>query len=122
MDRMSTLSSASVPLSPGDRLADLRTGLQIPWARLFPLWRHLVWLALLFVVLAIAVTIRLDVQRLQMDLDRNDRAHRAAQVLNERLTLEIGARRRLQAMEGLATSLGASSQAPVVSVPTGSRR
>lgn len=118
MDRMSTLSPASVPL--GTELG--RPGLQIPWARLAPLWRHAVWVGLLFVVLAIAVTIRLDVQRLQMDLDRNDRAERAAQVLHERLSLELDARRRLQAMEGLATSLGATSEVPIVRLPHGESR
>ena len=99
--------------------ADLGLGrnLGVPLSRLLPLWRHLVWLAILFIVLAVGVVIRLGVQRLEMDLDRNDRAQRAAQVLNERLTLELDARRRLQALEGMAGALGATGDVRVVRLP-----
>lgn len=118
MDRLTTLNSASAPLGV-EGLSELRPSLgSIPWGRLLPLWRHVVWLVALFVVLAVAVVIRIDVQRLEMDLDRNDRAHRTAQVLNERLTMELDARRRLQAVEGMATSLGALSDVELVDLAT----
>jgi len=121
--RMATDGAQGLGLS-GEPVVDslgglngLRPGLGLPLSRLLPLWRHAVWLVILFVVLAVSVIIRLDVQRLEMDLDRNDRAQRAAQVLNERLTLELDSRRRLQAVEGMATALGASADVPVVRVP-----
>ena len=57
--------------------------------RLLPLWRHGVWLCSLFAVLACAAAIRLDVQQMRKDLDRNTRAQREARILNERLQLEV---------------------------------
>ena len=109
MDRLTSLQSGSV-----GAIADSAPSWAVPWARLLPLWRHAVWLTALFAVLAAAVVIRLDVQRLQMDLDRNDRAQSSAVVLHERLALELDARSRLQALEGHAVSLGAGPTAPVV--------
>ena len=108
MDRMTSIASMTVAAA-----AQVRPW-SVPWARLFPLWRHALWLAALFIVLAVAVAIRLDVQRLHMDLDRNDRAHRTASVLNERLTLELDARTRLETMQGYADALGANAAAPLV--------
>lgn len=87
------------------------------WQRLFPLWRHAVWLLALFAVSAAAVAVRLDVQQLRKDLDRNTRLERQAAVLNERLRLEIDARRRAVAVEGVAHRLELTTHAQIVRVP-----
>ena len=84
-----------------------------PWVRLLPLWRHGVWLTVLFAVSAMAVSIRLDVHQLQRDLDRNARMHREARVLHERLELEWAVRRRTAAVEAMAGGLGLGAEAPV---------
>lgn len=114
MERLTTLQSVSVGTLSSSTWS-------VPWTRLVPLWRHAVFLIALFVVLAAAVVIRLDVQRLEMALDRNDRAQRGAEVLNERLLLELSARRRLQATEGLAAGLGAGPGIEVEHVRAGER-
>jgi hypothetical protein len=88
----------------------------VPWRRLLPLWRHAVWLLALFAVLAMATAVRLDVQRLRMDLDRSDRLHRGALVLNERLHLEIDARKRLAVMLGAAEDLAMRGDVDLVEV------
>ncbi|MFK7927173.1 MAG: hypothetical protein AB8H79_03220 [Myxococcota bacterium] len=106
-------SSVALPLD-SDRFSNSASGWSVPWARLAPLWRHGVWLAALFTVLAVAVVIRLDVQRLQMDLDRNDRAQGRALVLHEQLSLEVDTRMRLQAVESWADQLGAQADIQVV--------
>ena len=84
--------------------------------RIAPLWRHGVWLATLFVVLVAAAAIRLDVQQTRADLARNARAVREARILNDRLRLEVDARRRVVAMEAVAARLQMSSVARVVRV------
>lgn len=108
MERLSSPQAYSLP-HPGRDVP-----WSVPWSRLLPLWRHAVWLAALFVVLAVAVLIRLDVQRLQMDLDRNDRAYRHAQVQQERLRLERDARRRLSAAEVAARAIEAGPNVKLV--------
>lgn len=102
MDRLTSLQSVSVGV-----IADAAPSWAVPWSRLLPLWRHVVWLLALFAVLAAAVVVRLDVQRLQMDLDRNDRAQAATAVMQQRLQLELDARRRLIAVEGYAATIDA---------------
>ena len=87
--------------------------------RLLPLWRYAIWVAALFVLLAVAVAVRLDVQRLQMDLDRNDRVLRNATVLHERLNLEMNSRKRLMVVEAYAAQRGLEA-APIVLVEGGS--
>ncbi|MEZ4241871.1 MAG: hypothetical protein R3F59_38120 [Myxococcota bacterium] len=84
--------------------------------RLVPLWRHGVWLVALFALLTLWVDIRVDVQQLRSDLDRTNRAHREAQIQRERLRLELDARRRSSALEGLASSLDLAPGAEVVVV------
>ena len=84
--------------------------------KLLPLWRHGVWLGALFVVLACAVAVRLDVQQMRKDLDRNTRAQREALILNERLQLEVDSRRRAVAMEAVAAQLAMTTEARIVSV------
>jgi cell division protein FtsL len=90
----------------------------LPWVsslgRLVPLWRHALWLFMLFVVCAMSVAIRLDVQSLRKNLDRNDRLSREAQLLNQRLTLETDSRRRVAAVEAIASEMQLSSQVHVV--------
>lgn len=123
MDRLNHLASSTMglPADGGvglqtDRFSDVPGGWAVPWTRLVPLWRHAVWLVALFVVLAIAVVIRLDVQRLEMNLDRNDRAQHEASVLHQQLTLEVATRTRLQAVEGWAGQIGATADVDVVTV------
>lgn len=85
-------------------------------SRLIPLWRYAVYALTLFAVLAAAATVRLDVQQLRKDLDRNARATREARILNDRLHLEMDARRRILAMEQAAGRLELGPQARVVHV------
>jgi hypothetical protein len=84
--------------------------------RLVPLWRHGAAAACLFVVLVVSAFIRLDVQQLRKDLDRTSRATLEAQVLNDRLTLEMESRRRAIALERAATQLALGPAAALVSV------
>lgn len=84
--------------------------------RLVPLWRHVVFAACLFAVSAFAVAVRLDVQGMRKDFDRNARLQREARVLNDRLHLEMDARRRAVAMEVVAGQLALSSSAEIIKV------
>lgn len=86
------------------------------WRRLLPLWRHAVWATVLFAVCAVAVSVRLDVQQLRKDLDRNARLEHEARLLNERLRLEVDARRRVLAVEQYAGALALGVDARVVNV------
>lgn len=86
-------------------------------ARLLPLWRYGVWVAAAFVLLAAWVAIRVDVQALREDLDKAGRAHREARVVNDRLRLELDARRRAVAMEAAARELSLGPAVTVVAVP-----
>jgi hypothetical protein len=90
-----------------------------PWTHLIPLWRHAVWLALLFGVCAMSVSTRIEVQALHKDLSRNARLQREAVVLHERLQLEWSVRRRTAAIEAVADEMALSSTASLV--PLGSR-
>ncbi len=83
-------------------------------ARLLPLWRHATWLVALFIVAAFAVSVRLQVQEFRKDIDRMGRQEHEAEVLNERLHLEMDARRRASAMEQIATRMELGSAAHVV--------
>lgn len=84
--------------------------------RLVPLWRHAVWFVALFVVSAVAVSVRLDVQQLRKDLDRHARMDTEARVLNERLRLERDSRRRAVAVEAIAQSMGVDQEVHVVRI------
>ena len=86
------------------------------WQQLLPLWRHAVWAVLFFVLLAMSVSIRLDVTALHKDLARNDRLQRDAVVLNERLRLERAVRRRAATLEQVATVMGLSHDVALVRV------
>lgn len=86
------------------------------WRRLIPLWRHAVWLMSLFAVLSVAASIRLDVQQMRKDLDRHNRVAREARILNDRLRLEVDARRRAVAMEQAAARLQLGPHATIVRV------
>ncbi|MBX2798741.1 MAG: hypothetical protein KTR31_13755 [Myxococcales bacterium] len=78
---------------------------------------YVVWGVALFVVLAWWVQVRLEVNQLRQDLHRNSAAHREAALFNERLKLEMDARRRTVAMERAATRMGLSPKAaPTVRV------
>ncbi len=92
---------------------------EAPYHRLLPLWRHAVWLGVFFALSAIAVGVRLDVQRTRIELDRNSSMQKEAGVLHERLQLEYDARRRAVAMESAAAQLALSANAPIVVVGSG---
>lgn len=86
------------------------------WRQLLPLWRHVVWGALFFALLAMSVSVRLDVMDLQKDLARNDRLQRDAVVLNERLSLEMAVRRRAASLSQVASTMGLSRDVALVRV------
>ncbi len=86
-------------------------------SRLLPLWRYAVWVAAAFVLLTAWVSIRVEVQALREDLDKAGRAHREARIVNDRLRLEIDARRRAVAMEAAAASLALTERVQVVALP-----
>lgn len=97
-------------LTVGRRLArHVEIALPVPGAefltQLVPLWRYAVWLVALFSIAAAAVAIRLDVQQLRENLDRNDRLQRQSEVLRERLRLEVDARRRVASLERIGTTM-----------------
>jgi len=82
------------------------------FSKLLPLWRAVIWGLAVFILLVAAAVIRLDVQRLQIDFDRNDRLRSEAVVTQERLLLELDVRKRLGAVQGYAES------ANLVQLPT----
>jgi len=106
--------TASLPVSPP--ALPVAPHLRGVAGRLLPLWRHAVWAAATFILLASWVEVRVGVQQLRKDLDRSGRTHREATVLNDRLRLEVDARRRAVAMEAAAAQLSLASQAPFVDV------
>lgn len=106
----------TLALPTAELLAPAARRWQLGASRLLPLWRHAVWLVALFLVLAAWVQVRLDVQQLRTDLDRNTRMSREARILNDRLRLEMDARRRASAVESVAVRLGMTGDAAVVRV------
>lgn len=86
--------------------------------RFWPLWRHALWAAALFGVCTFAVGVRLEVQRIRKDLDRIGAEQRTAIVKNDRLRLEIDARRRATATRRAAAEAGLAPDAKVVVVRT----
>jgi hypothetical protein len=108
---VSSPATTSHPTTTAVPVSDLA---ELSVARLAPLWRHAAWLAAMFVVILMAIAVRLDVQQLHQDLDRNTRLQREARVLNERLRLELDARRRSVALEALAAALGIDPRVEVV--------
>lgn len=113
MERTLTRTDVAVdlPVSPATPAA---AALSHSLRRLVPLWRYAVYAMTMFAVLAAAATVRLEVQQLRKDLDRNARATREAQILNDRLHLEMDARRRVLAMEKTATRLDLGPSARIV--------
>jgi len=93
-----------------------------PWApvpdlsRLRPLWRYAAFGGCLFLVTAFAVAVRLDVQQMRKDLHQNARMQREALILNDRLRLEMDARRRAAAMEVVAARMALGAEAQIVRV------
>jgi len=101
---------------PTTLLAPATSGWRLGLRRLIPLWRHAVWLGALFIVLAAWAQVRLEVQSLRTDLDRNSRHAREARILNDRLRLEMDARRRAVHVEAMAGRLAMTADAQVVRV------
>lgn len=102
---------------PTQLLAPTASRWKLGLRRLLPLWRYAVWGMALFVVMAAWAQVRLDVQALRTDLDRNSRHAREARILNDRLRLEMDARRRAVHVEAMAGRLGVTAEAPIVRVP-----
>lgn len=82
-------------------------------------WRFGVFLLCLFGVTAFSVMVRLDVQSVRKDLVQNARTQREAGILNDRLRLEMDARRRAVAVEVVATNLELGPDARIVTVEGG---
>lgn len=101
MERTLT-SPTSLPARPSLRL------------RVFPLWRLGVSAVVFVGLVVIGAYVRLEVQQLRKDMDRTSRATLEAQVLQDRLVLEMEARRRAVAMERAADQLGLGPQASLV--------
>ena len=62
------------------------------------------------------MAVRLDVQGMRKDFDRNARLQREARVLNDRLHLEMDARRRAVAMEVVAGQLALGASAEIIRI------
>lgn len=93
---------------------------RVSWlVRLLPLWRHAAFLAASLGVFAGGAWVRLEVQQARKDLDRASRMILEASVLNDRLGLELEARRRAVAMESAASRLGLGPSAALDVVPLG---
>lgn len=105
MERTLTAHTLSAPSSP-------------VLSRLLPLWRYAAAFLALFTILVVGALVRLDVQQLRKDLDRTSRATLEAQVLHDRLVLEMEARRRAVAMEKVATELGLGADARLDTAPS----
>lgn len=84
-----------------------------PWRRLLPMWRHVVWMGGCFVLAAVAVAVRVDVQDLRKDVERTRDQQKEAMLLHERLQLEVDARHRAAAVEAVAVELAIVNPAPV---------
>ncbi|MCO4747444.1 MAG: hypothetical protein KC912_21770 [Proteobacteria bacterium] len=84
-----------------------------PWRRLVPLWRHAVWIGSGFALVAMAVSVRVEVQELRKDIERAEFRHREAGLLHERLQLEVDSRRRAVAVEAVASELAVGTPAKV---------
>lgn len=91
-------------------MSEARPSDRLQPGRFLALARHAVWLVSLFGVLAGWLQVRHQVQQLRKDLDRSGRATHEAQLLNDRLRLEVDARLRTVAMEQIAGQLALSDQ------------
>jgi hypothetical protein len=85
-------------------------------ANVIPLWRHMFWLAAVFTALVVSVEVRLDVQQLRKDLDRNERSQRSADVVNDRLRLEYDSRRRAESVAAVASRMGIEETVEIVRI------
>ncbi len=108
-------------LNPGSEavsmpLPVLRPAVAGALARLRPLWRHLAWFLAFGMIIALAVAVRLDFQRIRKDFERTSRTEREALILQDRLRLELDARRRATAMEALAVRHGLVDHPAVVNL------
>ena len=81
------------------------------------LGRHAVWLLALCVVLGALVQVRIEVQDLRERLARSRSGLQAAETLRDRLSVELGARRRAVAMEAAAKRLNLGTPAQIVQLP-----
>lgn len=85
-------------------------------ANVVPLWRHMFWLAAVFAALVVSVEVRLDVQQLRKDLDRNERSQRSADVVNDRLRLELDSRRRAESVAAIASKMDIQETVQIIRI------
>lgn len=101
MDALTNTSTMTVYAKPSEMESEIAI-----WVRILPLWRYGIWFGALFLLIAVAIVVRLDVQRLQMDLDRNDRLSSEAMIIQERLDVELNVRTRLGAVQVFSEESG----------------
>lgn len=101
----------SYPINPA-----IARPIGVEWSlhHVLPLLRHLIPALVLLGAGLHLISVRLEVQSLSRDLDRQVSMRQEAQVLHERLLLEHDTRRRLIALEASATALGVSASAGFV--------
>ena len=109
-----TLSTAVSPsaIHPGASSSDAAT--EPMWRYMLRLLRQVGWLLVLFVAFVMWVSVRLDCQQLQKDLDLNRRETTNAKVQTQQLSLELAARRSIVAVEREARANGLDQPARVV--------
>lgn len=79
--------------------------------------RYGIWLACLIVVVMVWLQVRIEVHQLRKDLHRTSAAIDQARVLQQQLTLELDARRRVVEAERHAVELGLGDQVTTVEAP-----
>ena len=84
------------------------------WRKFLPVWRHVVWLTCVIVLVASQALIRVDVQRMRTELARNAVAQRHAQLMHQRLDLEMDVRNQVGALEKRGHLLGLSDEVRLV--------
>ncbi len=84
------------------------------WRTFIPLWRHVAWMACVIVLVACQALIRVDVQQMRTELARNAVAQRHAQLLHQRLDLEMDVRNQAGALEQRGQLLGLSDEVRLV--------
>ena len=84
------------------------------WRKFIPLWRHVAWMACVIVLVACQALIRVDVQQMRTELARNAVSQRHAQLLHQRLDLEMDVRNQAGALEQRAQLLGLSDEVRLV--------
>ncbi len=109
-----TLSSAapSAAVTPASSIAD--TARDPMWRYMLRLLRQVGWVFVLFLAFVMWVSVRLECQQLQKNLDLNRRETMSAKVQNQQLSLELESRRSIREVERGARENGLDQPARVV--------